>query len=150
MIKLGIESPAILFPALSLLLLAYTNRFLAIASLIRNLHNRYLESPSDNLLRQIRNLRRRIKLIRDMQTLGVVAIFVSVLCMVMIYKGWEEAANYLFGASLLVMLASLVFSISEIHISTHALMAEIEDIIDDEQAIIDSKPKKGHFRKSDK
>jgi hypothetical protein len=39
--QLSLTTPALLFSAISLLLLAYTNRFLAYASVVRNLHARY-------------------------------------------------------------------------------------------------------------
>ena len=65
-----LTTPALLFPTVSLLMLAYTNRFLTIATIIRNLHDRYRESQSDNLLGQIANLRYRVYLIRNMQIAG--------------------------------------------------------------------------------
>jgi hypothetical protein len=139
---LGVESPAVLFPALSLLLLAYTNRFLAITKLIRRLHDEYEVKPSSNLIRQILNLRRRIRLIRDMQTLGIVSIFMSVLSIAFIYFGLDGWASIIFGLSLLLMLTSLILSIYEIHISIEAITTELEDIIEDRRGFFNRFGKK--------
>jgi len=128
---LGIESPAVLFPALSLLLLAFTNRFLAIATLIRHLHDEYQESPTTNLIKQLLNLHRRIRLIRDMQTLGIAAIFLSVLSIALIYWGVNSWASITFGVALLLMLSSLSLSVYEIYISIEALSTELEDVLED-------------------
>ena len=43
--ELSINTPALLFPAITLLMLAYTNRFLALASLVRSLHDEYNQAP---------------------------------------------------------------------------------------------------------
>jgi hypothetical protein len=128
---LGIESPSVLFPALSLMLLAFTNRFLAIAALIRKLHDEYDEKPSANIIRQILSLHRRIRLMRDMQTCGIVAIFLSVLSIALIYLGLNEWSTITFGLSLLLMLIALSFSIYEIYISIEALSTELEDVLED-------------------
>lgn len=69
--ELTLTTPALLFSAISLLLLAYTNRFLAIAALVRGLRDKYLENPSGLLIGQIKNLRSRLSLIRNMQILGL-------------------------------------------------------------------------------
>lgn len=148
--KLGIESPAVLFPAISFLLLAYTSRFLAIANLLRGLHDEYLETPSPNLLRQILNLRRRIRLIRDMQTVGVAAVFTSVSTIALIYFEHETLAGWSFALSLGLMLFSLALSVVEIYISTSALFLELEDIIEEDEGLflgIRSRLKIKHRRK---
>ncbi len=130
--ELTFNTPALLFPAISLLLLAYTNRFIALASLVRNLHRTYKEAKDEAearlLVPQIRNLRRRINLIRYMQALGVFSFLLCVVCMYCVYAGWLLAANYIFAASLLSLLASLVFSFVEITASMNALSLELSDI----------------------
>jgi hypothetical protein len=79
--ELSITTPALLFPAISLLMLAYTNRFLAIANLIRNLHDKYKKDPNEkHIVAQIRNLRVRIRLIRNMQAFGVISFLFCVVC----------------------------------------------------------------------
>jgi hypothetical protein len=127
--ELTFNTPALLFPAISLLLLAYTNRFVALASLVRNLHKEYKEGGDAKVLvQQIRNLRRRINFIRYMQGLGVFSFLLCVACMYCIYNGWLNGAHYVFAMSLLSLLASLIFSLIEIIASTNALELELSDI----------------------
>lgn len=125
---LDLATPALLFPAISLLLLAYTNRFLTLATLIRTLHQRYKKEEDVILLYQIKNLRLRTRLIRDMQILGVISLFLSALCMFLLFQGYLTSAAYIFGASLLFLLASLALSIWEIHISIRALNIQLGDM----------------------
>ena len=126
--ELTLNVPAILFPTVSLLLLAYTNRFLALASLIRNLHAQYKNEPSSLIWEQIKNLRLRVKLIRDMQVLGVFSLFLCVLCMLLIFEEKMRLAKYVFGGSLLTLLISLCLSIAELYISIKALNIQLSDI----------------------
>jgi Protein of unknown function (DUF2721) len=127
--EISFNTPALLFPAITLLLLAYTNRFLAIANLIRKLHDDYLSGKKNrSLVKQIENLRKRINYIRSMQALGVLSFLCCVFCMFSIYKKWMIAAEYIFAASLLSLLASLVLSLVEIYLSTKALELEISDM----------------------
>jgi hypothetical protein len=127
---LNIGTPALLFPAISLLLLAYTNRFLGLASVIRGLHARYRENRDPNLATQIRNLRRRVDLIRKMQGAGVLALLLTVLCMFAQFAGMQAVAKWLFGASLILMMLSLAISAREIQISTVALKVQLHDLED--------------------
>ncbi len=123
---ISINIPALLFPAISLLLLAYTNRFLVIAQIIRELNKKYLEHDDKVLIMgQIKNLRRRLTLIRDMQILGVLSFFFCVLSMIFIFSGQLDFGSYLFGFSLILLLASLVYSLRELKISTKALDLEL-------------------------
>jgi hypothetical protein len=118
-----------LFPAISLLLLAYTNRFLAIASLIRQLHSKKLKFPEKGVIAgQIENLRKRLVLIRNMQTMSVISFFFCVLSMIFIFQGKEQWGSYAFGVSLVMLLISLLFSLREIQISTKALEMELGDM----------------------
>ena len=123
---ISINIPALLFPAISLLLLAYTNRFLVIAQIIRELHKKYLEHDDKVLIMgQIKNLRRRLTLIRDMQILGVLSFFFCVLSMIFIFYGRLDLGSSLFGFSLILLLASLIYSLRELQISTKALDLEL-------------------------
>ena len=123
---ISINIPALLFPAISLLLLAYTNRFLVIAQIIQELHKKYLEHDDKVLIMgQIKNLRRRLTLIRDMQILGVLSFFFCVLSMIFIFSGQLDFGSYLFGFSLILLLASLIYSLRELKISTKALDLEL-------------------------
>ncbi len=128
---LELSTPALLFPALSLLLLAYTNRFLALASVIRSLHRAYQEKPNPIYLLEIKSLRRRIRLIRDMQTFGIVSLLLCMVSMFLLFRGflsWGEAA---FGLSLLCMLGSLLYSLFEIRLSGRALDLHLRDLESD-------------------
>jgi len=123
--EITLATPALLFPAITLLMLAYTNRFLGLASLIRSLHQRWTQSRDKVLVGQIRNLRRRLGLIRRMQALGVLSLSMCVVCMLVLFTGQQLAAKVLFGVSLLLLLASLSQSLLEIYISTAALKIEL-------------------------
>lgn len=127
--ELSITTPALLFPAISLLMLAYTNRFLALASLIRNLHDKYKKDPNQkHIIPQIRNLRTRIRLIRTMQSLGVLSFLFCVICMYCIFRNWQEASYIIFAISIGAFMASLIFSLFEISLSTKALELELSDM----------------------
>ncbi|NJK93096.1 MAG: DUF2721 domain-containing protein [Blastochloris sp.] len=122
------STPALLFPAVSLLLLAYTNRFLTLANLVRSLYSDYKKSPDSSVLAQIKNLGLRIQLIRGMQGCGVLSLLFCTLSMFLIYLGYSQGAAAVFGLSLLLMIVSLFFSIWEIHISTVALEILLGDL----------------------
>ena len=127
---LHIETPALLFSATSLILLAYTNRFLTIATIIRGLKNNYDEKQSSSILDQIKNLNLRLTLIRYMQLFGVLSLFLSVFAMLLLFLEHQVFSLYLFGLSLLCLLASLGISFWEISISVKALRMHLEDLID--------------------
>ncbi|MEM9855861.1 MAG: DUF2721 domain-containing protein [Bacteroidota bacterium] len=127
--SMTLTTPALLFPAISLLLLAYTNRFLAIATLIRNLHKKHKENPEHAIIKgQIQNLKTRLSLIRNMQIFGISSFFLCVLSMFMLFSDNEQLGNYAFGASMLLLLLSLALSLREIQISTDALTLELGDM----------------------
>lgn len=127
--EITFNTPALLFPAISLLLLAYTNRFLALANVVRRLHDEYKkEEKNAVVLRQIRSLRRRINLVRYMQGLGVFSFLCCVITMYSIYSEWTAVARYVFALSLLSLLTSLIISLIEITQSTKAIELELSDI----------------------
>jgi hypothetical protein len=128
---ININTPAILFPAVSLIMLAYTNRFLALASVVRNLHDRYHnldESKKPLIHAQIKNLRIRMRIIRNMQILGVSSFIVAIVCMYAITIGKMETARFLFGASLVLFAISLILSLWELFISTRSIEIELSDL----------------------
>ncbi len=129
--QIDLTTPALLFSTISLLLLAYTNRFLGLASVIRTLHANYKQSADQNYVDQITNLRRRIHLIRDMQTLGVASLLSCTLCMAALFAGWQVIGQMIFALSLLCMVASLALSIIEIRMSTGALNVQLRDMEQD-------------------
>ena len=126
--EISLQTPALLFPALSLIMLAYTNRFLALGTLIRNLHREYEQSHDEGRLVQIKNLRHRLRLIRDMQVMGVLSLSACVLCMGFLFFGFLITAKWIFGTSLLLLAGSLLLSVYEILISTTALNVQLQDI----------------------
>lgn len=123
-----LTTPALLFPAISLLLLAYTNRFLVLAQLIRHLHSQNQENLTDGVIGQIANLRIRVTLIRRMQAMGVSSFLLCALSMFLVFIELDLVAQYVFGASLLLLVISLLFSLYEIMISTRAIDIELGEI----------------------
>jgi hypothetical protein len=127
-LEINLSTPALLFPAVSLLLLAYTNRFVTLANLIRNLHEKYKSDPNAILMGQIKNLRYRVELIKHMQAAGISSLFFCVVCMFTLFAGWVEVGKAIFAFSLLLMLASLGLSLVEIWVSVRALNLHISDL----------------------
>ncbi len=126
--ELTLTTPALLFPAISLLLLAYTNRFLTLAALMRELYTRYKSQPDPRMLGQLKNLRYRIIIIRNMQVFGISSFFLCVLCMFMLFAGQPTLAKWIFGASLVLLMTSLALSLREIQVSIDALTLQMEDL----------------------
>jgi hypothetical protein len=127
---LNIETPALLFSATSLILLAYTNRFLTIATIVRSLKKKYDEAENKSILLEIKNLNLRITLIRYMQMFGVLSLFLSVFAMLLLFLEQQIVGIYLFGMSLLSLLISLAVSFWEISISVNALRLHLSDLAD--------------------
>lgn len=128
MTQLGLTTPAVLFSAISLIMLAYTNRFLAYASLVRELHARFKQSHDAVLLRQIINMKRRLRLTRAMQILGISSLLFCVVTMFLIYVEWTTIAEVVFGVALIMLILSLAISIREIQISSQALDLQLGEI----------------------
>ncbi|WP_136667114.1 DUF2721 domain-containing protein [Flavobacterium sp. H122] len=125
---LSIETPALLFSATSLILLAYTNRFLTIAQIIRSLKKNYEEHHTKSILLEIKNLNKRLTLIRFMQLMGVLCLFLSVFAMFLLFFDLQNIAIYFFGLSMLSLLVSLGISFWEISISVNALRVHLGDL----------------------
>ena len=125
---MDLTTPALLFPAISLLLLAYTNRFLVLAQLIRELSGKSRGDAAEKSLRQIAGLKKRIELIRWMQVFGVVSFLFCTFSMFALFLGYVPAGQIVFGISLAAMCLSLVLSLIEIAISSNALNIELQDI----------------------
>jgi len=121
MLELTLITPTFLFSAISLLLLAYTNRFLSYAQLVRTLKDRYMEDHSALTLAQISNLRKRLYLTKNMQMLGVASLLLCVATMFLIYVGLQIISAYVFGLALLLLIISLTLSVLEIRISAKSL-----------------------------
>ncbi|WP_115461962.1 DUF2721 domain-containing protein [Winogradskyella aurantiaca] len=130
---LTLTTPALLFSAISLIMLAYTNRFLAYAAVIRGLRDKYLERKEESLIRQIKNLKLRLTLTRWMQIFGISSLLLCVLTMFLIYIEQQNAAVWIFGLALLLLIISLALLIQEIYISSQALSHHLSDIENDMQ-----------------
>ncbi|PIE46689.1 MAG: II family cellulose-binding protein [Gammaproteobacteria bacterium] len=128
--ELTLTTPAMMFPAVSLLLLAYTNRYVTLSNRIRSLFDHYKEHPEEVVFLQIASMRSRLSLIRWMQVSGVTSLLLCVLVMFFIFVGLPMVAHIIFGISLLLMMASLILSVMELHVSNEALnilLSKIED-----------------------
>lgn len=121
---ISLTTPAMLFPAVSLLLLAYTNRFVTLASVIRNFDP---ENSTESTQQQIANLRQRIYLIRRMQSAGVISFCLCVVSMMALYWNYELVGGYIFAVSLACLLYSLFLSVREINISCDALDVHLKN-----------------------
>ncbi|HTJ52155.1 MAG TPA: DUF2721 domain-containing protein [Cyclobacteriaceae bacterium] len=128
--EISINTPALLFPAITLLMLAYTNRFLALATLIRSLHTKWkqIHEEREIIHQQIKNLKQRLVLVKQMQAAGILSFFLCVLSMLFIYMHYPLWATSIFGLSLICLLVSLALSLNEIYISTKALEIELKDM----------------------
>ena len=131
--EINLTTPALLFPTVSLLMLAYTNRFLTIATIIRNLHDRYRENQNENLLGQIANLRFRVYLIRNMQIFGVLSLLTCVVSMFALFAGWISAGQWSFAIALILMIVSMLISLRELAISVGALDLLLTDLEEHEK-----------------
>jgi len=127
---MNISTPALLFPAVSLLLLAYTNRFLAVANLIRLLSRQIKSKDNCDVNEQIKNLKNRLELTKWMQFFGVVSILLCTVSMFLLLENINYLGERVFALSLWSMCISLVLSLWEVYISTNALNMELKDLND--------------------
>ena len=125
---LDLTTPSLLFSAISLILLAYTNRFLSYASVVRALKEKHQQTHDPKDIAQIANLRKRLYLTRSMQILGILSLLLCVIAMFFIYVSWQVFAAWIFGIALLLLVALLCVCIWEINISVKALEIHLEDI----------------------
>ncbi|WP_024482244.1 DUF2721 domain-containing protein [Cellulophaga baltica] len=125
-LTLGI--PALLFPAISLTMLAYNARYLAIAALIRQLHQKYQETGSSSVSLQVEKLSKRLTIIKNMQASAILSFLLAVITMSLIYVQLDFWANLVFGISLLALMISLILSFIEVQLSTRALAIQLKDL----------------------
>ncbi len=130
---LSIETPAILFPAITLLMLAYTNRFLALSQLIRTLHHDYQNLNANHIVKQIKHLRFRLFLIRLMQSLGAIALILCIISIFSLLMSYQSLGTTLFIGSLIIFLGSIISSLIEILLSTRALNVLLVGFEDSQQ-----------------
>ena len=118
---LSLTTPSITFSAISLIMLAYTNRFLACAQVVRSLKAEFDKNPTPITRRQIDSLTKRIYLTRSMQVYGIISLIMCVACTIFIYFGLNLVAEVLFVLSIITLIVSLSFSVKEVFISVKAL-----------------------------
>lgn len=126
--ELTLSIPALLFPAISLTMLAYNARYLAIAALIRQLHQKYQETASPSVSLQVKKLNRRLIIIKNMQAVAILSFLLAVITMFLIYVDLKFWANLVFVISLLCLMVSLILSLIEVQISTKALSIQLKDL----------------------
>lgn len=126
--QLSLTTPSLLFSAISLLMLAYTNRFLSYAQLVRNLKEKVIEDKNSVALPQIANLRKRLNLIQSMQVYGIMSLLLCVVSMFFIYIKMYSAAGYIFGVALILLIISLAICVREIQISMRSLNLHLHDM----------------------
>ena len=130
---MDITTPALLFPAVTLLMLAYTNRFNTLATIIRNLHGKYQTERNENLLAQISNLRYRVHLIRNMQILGVLSLLLCMVSMFSLLEGWTVIGQWFFAIALILMILSMLLSLRELQVSVGALEVLLGELEEEEK-----------------
>ncbi len=140
--EITFTTPALLFPALSLLLLAYTNRFLALAALTRELHSQYRTTHEQHLKDQLASLQYRITIIKHTQAYGVASFFGGVLCTFLLFAGLAEFAKWVFGGSLILMLVSLTLSLREVMVSIDTLKIALQDVDGEKQRLKAALPRR--------
>ncbi|SHJ61255.1 Protein of unknown function [Maribacter aquivivus] len=126
--ELTLGIPALLFPAISLTMLAYNARYLAIAALIRQLHQKYQETASQSVGLQVQKLRKRLTIIKNMQATAIVSFLLAVITMTLIYAEFTFWANLVFSISLFALMTSLILSLIEVQLSTKALEIQLKDM----------------------
>lgn len=126
--EITLTTPALLFPTISLLLVAFTNRFNTIAGRIRILNVQYKKNPDNILQSQIENLRKRLYIIKNMQAFGVASLFMCVLCLFILFAGLILIGKLIFSISLVLMLISLGLSFQEIIVSVEAMDMELSSM----------------------
>lgn len=126
--QLSLSIPALLFPAISLTMLAYNARYLAIAALIRSLHSQYEENASETIRLQVEKLRKRLTIIKNMQAVAILSFLLAVTTMLLIYIELGFWANIVFGTSLVALMVSLILSLIEVQLSTKALSIQLQSI----------------------
>ncbi len=126
--ELTLSIPALLFPAISLSMLAYNARYLAIAALIRQLHAEFKATGSKIIGIQVKQLQRRLRIIKNMQAVAIISFLLSAITMFLIYVELVIWANMIFGGSLLALMISLILSLVEVQLSTQSLSTQLTDM----------------------
>ena len=127
---LEITTPAVLFPTVSLLLLAYTNRFLALTAIVRQMDS---SGEVEHEFYQVKNLRKRLNYIKKMQYFGVSSLLMCAISMLFLFLQMDFIGKISFGISLVSLIISLLFSLLEIQISLEALRIHLNNNSENEE-----------------
>ena len=127
---LEITTPAVLFPTVSLLLLAYTNRFLALTAIVRQMDS---SGEVEHEFYQVKNLRKRLNYIKKMQYFGVSSLLMCAISMLFLFFQMDFIGKISFGISLVSLIVSLLFSLLEIQISLEALRIHLHHNSENEE-----------------
>ena len=140
--ELNLTTPSLLFSAISLILLAYTNRFLSYASIVRSLKKSHESNPEaePTTPAQIKNLYLRLNLIRAMQMLGASSLLVCLAAMFCYYMQWDALGGYVFGFGMILLALSLALCIWEVQISVDALDLNLRSIRKEKQTSLRQRP----------
>lgn len=127
---IDLQTPSLVFSATSLLMLAYTNRFLTIAGLVRDLIETHKSSDDEVILEQINNLQVRMKLIRNMQIYGAISFTLAITStLLQMFDAIPlDVAAWVFIASLVALLISLLYLLFELMLSNDALYTQLETL----------------------
>ena len=126
---LTLTTPAVVFSTISLLLLAYTNRFTAIAGVIRDLHEKKKEDDNELISSQIDNLKKRVHIIKNMQFYAILSLFFCVFSMFLLFFEKNRLGEISFAVSLILLMISLTLSAWEIKISVYAIDLQLSECI---------------------
>ena len=125
---MDITTPAILFPAISLLFVAYTNRLHSLSVLIRAMTTEGSdESKTEHTEEQLDILQKRVTYIKRMQVFGILSFIFNLITIICLYINYDYLANYIFGFGLFMLSASLFFALLETLISTKALNIHLKN-----------------------
>ena len=127
--------PALLFPAIPLMMISFGNRYTSLASLIRKIHdlivlNKHSKKTAGHYLDQITILTKRLKLVRAIQTLSGLSFLSNLFSIFASYLEEYQLALNSFGLGVLIFAIAILMFIYEIQLSTRALSKHLEDLKD--------------------
>ena len=123
-----ITTPALVFPAISLLFIAYTNRLHTLSVLIRSMTKNDNKDLKNNETKdQLEILKKRVLYIKRMQVFGILSFIFCLFTIICLYIELDNIANYFFGLALFLLVASLLFALFETLQSTEALSIHLKN-----------------------
>ena len=129
--NINIGTPALLFPAIALLMLAYTNRYHFVVTLIRELIEKCEAKEVCDLttIEQCKYLQKRVILIQRMQQLLVFSLLLCVLCIALVHFNFNLIAFMVFSLSIISFVTSLMLSLREITISVNGVQKLLDKYV---------------------